>query len=79
MAPEGGGSSHKTSKHHIPLAERVKQQQLAERELELNGAAVTEKSHVIVAKVSDEMALPASAGTFDEFRTKVRASRLPWA
>eukprot|EP00966_Prymnesium_polylepis_P320677 7377051-Prymnesium_polylepis.1 len=38
--------------------------------MELNGSAVTEKSHAIVAKISDEMTLPASAGTFDEFRTK---------
>jgi hypothetical protein len=73
VAPEYGAAAHKTSKHHIPLAERVKQQQLAEREMELNGSAVTEKSHAIVAKISDEMTLPASAGTFDEFRTKVCA------
>jgi len=58
------------AKKRIPLAERVKAQQLAEREEEL-GEIVTEASHDLVAKISDELLLPASGGTFDEFRTKV--------
>ena len=57
-------------KKHIPLAERVKLQKQVERTEEL-GHSSTVASRALVAKIMDEVLLPASTGTFDEFRTKV--------